>query len=277
MDEGQVQVGALLMGEGTSYRLLEFNPWTRTVRADQGDDRPWNHGSWSGAEWQDQAVVPMLIRVLGDDAGSWLTLHQQLAKALAPASEDIELRWVTGGVEYLMRGRPRLVDPRVRTLGRGTILTKAGIVALDPRIYSGALHQVQLSLPIVTGGLTVPLTAPITIAATVDSGRTSITNAGTTTVGLVCRVDGPVVDPRITVVAGGVVTTLTVWLTLVSGQWLEIDTAARCVYINGTASRRGNASGGWPVLPPGTNDLAFDASSYNASAQLTATWRDAWI
>lgn len=276
LTEGQVQVGSLVMGEGTSYRLLEFNPWSRTVRADQGDKRAWNHGSWSGAEWQDEAVVPMLIRVLGIDAGSWLALHQQLAAAFAPSHEDIELRWVTGGTEFLLRGRPRMVDPRVRTLGRGQIVTKTGFVALNPTIYSGTLHSEVLTLPIVTGGLTVPLTAPFSIGATVVSGRTSVTNAGTATVGLTTRFDGPVVDPRVTVVANGVVTTLKVMVTLAAGQWLDVDTAARTVYLNGTASRRGNASGGWPVLPPGTHDLAFDASAYDASAQLTASWRDAW-
>lgn len=274
--EGQVQVGFLVMGEGTPYRMLEFAPWTRTVRADQGGDRAWNHGSWSGAEWQDEAVVPMLIRVVGDDAGSWLALHQALAAAFAPSNEDVELRWVTGGVEFLLLGRPRLVDPRIRTLARGQIVTKAGFVALDPAVYSGALHTVQLALPIVTGGLAVPITVPFSVDATVLTGRAEITNAGTKPVGLKLRIDGPVVEPRVLLLTDGAVTTLQLWLTLTAGQWLDIDTGARTVHINGTVSRRGNASGGWPELPHGTHELFFDANAYDAAALLTASWRDAW-
>lgn len=280
LTEGQVQVGSLVMGNDTDYRMLEFNPWLRTVRADQGEARAWNHGSWSGAEWTEEAVVPMVIRVNGTDAATWLALHQQLAAAFAAASDDVELRWVTGSVEYLMRGRPRLVEPTIRALARGSIVTKAGFVATDPSIYSGELHTVTLTLPIVTGGLTVPITVPFTIGATVQSGRTQVTNDGTQTTGLTLRIDGPVVEPRISVLANGITTTLTVFLTLVAGQWLDIDTAAKTVYLNGTASRRGNASSNrvdWPLLPPeGTWDLAFDASTYEASAQLTASWRDAW-
>lgn len=276
LTEGQVQIRTLVMGAGTSYTMVEFNPWARTVRADQGDKRAWNHGAWSGAEWMDEAVVPMVVRVRGDDQASWLVLHQALMAAMAPSNDDIELRWITGGTEYLLLGRPRVVDPTIKTLGRGFILTKAGFVALNPTIYSGTLHSEVLTLPVVTGGLTAPFTAPFTVGATVLSGRRQVTNAGTATVGMDLRIDGPVDTPRVTVLAGGVTSTLTVGLTLVAGQWLDIDTAARTVYLQGVASRRGNAYGDWPVLPPGTHELAFDAAAYDASAQLTASWRDAW-
>lgn len=276
LSEGQVQIRSLVMGADTDYSMIDFNPWIRSVRADQGDARAWNHGSWSGAEWMDEAVVPLLVRVRGTDAGTWLTLHQALAAAMAPSSEDVELRWVTGGTEFLLLGRPRLVDPTIRTLGRGSIVTKAGFVALDPTIYSGTLHSEILTLPVVTGGLTVPFTVPFTIGASVLSGRRQVTNAGTATVGLTLRIDGPVEDPRVSVLADGTVTTLTIGLTLLAGQWLEVDTGARTVYLNGTSSRRGSAYGGWPMLPSGAHELAFDAATYEASAQLSASWRDAW-
>lgn len=279
LTEGQVQVGDLIMGRDTSYKLLEFDPWSRQVRADQGAARAWNHGAWSGAEWQAQAVVPMRIRVLGSDAATWLALHQALAAAFVPSSTDVELRWVTGGVEYLLRGRPRMVEPEVRTIGRGQVITKAAFVALDPLIYSGDEHSVILGLPSTTGGLTVPVTAPLTIPATVTSGRATITNAGKAPVGLTLRIDGPVVEPRVSLLTSAGTAIVRMWLTLTAGQWLDIDTAARTVYLNGTASRRGQATGdgiGWPILPKGSAELAFDSPTYSALPQLTATWRDAW-
>lgn len=279
LTEGQVQVRALVMGEGTSYRMLEFNPFKRDVRANETDDRAWDDGSWSGAERTDEAVVPMLIRVNGDTAGGWMTLHHQLAAAFAASHEDIELRWVTAGVEYMLKGRPRMVDPDIRALARGSIVTKAAFVALDPVIYSGELHTESLVLPTVSGGLTAPFTAPVTSDATVLTGRKQLTNAGTKTTGLLLRVDGPVPDPRITVLANEVATTLTIGLTLEAGQWLDIDTRAETVYINGSVSRSGLARSNrseWPQLPSGSWDLSFDASSYDAAAQLAVSWRDAW-
>lgn len=493
LTEGQVQVRGLVMGRNTAYKLLEFDPWSRQVRADQGAARAWNDGAWSGAEWQDKAVVPMRIRVLGSDAASWLALHQALAAAFAPSHEDLELRWVTGGVEFLLRGRPRLVEPEVRTIGRGQVVTKAAWAALDPAIYSGTEHTTTLTLPSASGGLTVPLsttltasatfgvpaasawspadtgqvwttsggvaadynvaagvgthrmtatnssrwtimaalalrdvrvqgtvstdvlaaggghfpalaarfvdtnncylaraemstaatvvltirkrvagvetqlasfatglvhapgtriavvletvggvlrakawlaanpepavwhlitedpdltaagavacrsilsstnsnvlpvtaswddisvtdlsggglTVPVTVPATVTAGRVTIAGLGTRPVGMQVRIDGPVQEPRVSMLAAGVTTTLRLWLTLDVGQWLDIDTAAKTVYLNGTASRRGQASGGWPTLPPNgvAAELAFDASVYDPTTQLTATWRDAW-
>lgn len=274
--DGQVQVRSLVMGADTIYRFPEhFNPYSRTVRADQGGQRAWNHGSWSGAEWTEEVVIPMRMYVMTTDPASYVAAQQDLAAAFAPSNTDLELRWAVAGTEYLMYGRPRMVNPEARRLDGGSYVS-AAFVALDPRVYSGSTHSQQLMLPVTTGGLTFPVTFPITFPATVISGRATITNAGKAPTGLQLRIDGPVTEPRVSLLAGGVTSTLRLWLTLTSGQWLDIDTMARTVYINGTASRRGNASGDWPTLPSGMAELAFDASVYNPSAQLTATWRDSW-
>lgn len=160
----QVAVGELLLGPGTPYRLMDFNPWVKTVRAPQEQDRPWNHGSWSGAEWSNKVTVPMRILVRGSQrtTSEWLQLQQQLAAAFAPtgdAASDRELRWRIGGVEYLMRGRPRMVEPSVEHIGDGLgyAFTQCAFVALDPRIYSGVEHVAgPIPLPQQAGGLLVP-------------------------------------------------------------------------------------------------------------------------
>jgi hypothetical protein len=285
LTEGQVQIRNLIMGRGTSYHLLEFNPWSRDVRADQGDARAWNHGGWSGAEWQGQATVPMRIRVLGTSAGSWLGLHQQLMAAFAPVGDvasDVELRWVTGGVEYMLFGRPRLVDPEARVIGHGQVPTRAGFVALDPRIYSGILSTTgAVGLPSHAGGLVAPLTVPFNINSTLVGGAADLVNAGTAATGLSIRIDGPVSQPRITVrQPDGTLQQITflAGFVLPAGQWIEIDTAARTALLNGLpqASVRGQAS--WEMdpfpVPPGTSVLRFGASSGTGIA--TATYRSAW-
>ncbi|MEV6798546.1 hypothetical protein AB0M91_09380 [Micromonospora rifamycinica] len=279
LEEGQVQIRDLVIGPGTPYRFVRgshFNPLARSVRADQGGARAWGHGSWSGAEWAEQAAIPMRLVVMGVGTAGWLALHRQLLAAFAPSDVDLDLRFVLAGTEYLMRGRPRLVEPESRHVD-GHTYVNAAFVALDPAIYSGSEHSVTLGLPSTVGGLTLPTTAPLTIGATVTSGRATIVNAGTQASGLRLRVDGPVAEPRVSALVAGVATTLRLWLTLGVGQWLDIDTAARTVYLNGTASRRGQASGGWPILPAGTPvEIAFDAAAYDPTALLTATWRDAW-
>ncbi|SCL15045.1 phage distal tail protein [Micromonospora inyonensis] len=493
LSEGQVQLRDLVIGPGTPYRFVKgshFNPFKRDVRADQGGARAWSAGSWSGAEWAEQVAIAMRLVVLARGPAEYVTLMSRLLAAFAPSGGDVDLRFVLAGAEYLMRGRPRMVDPESRHLD-GHTYVQAAFVALDPTIYSGTEHEVPLSLPSTVGGLTVPLTTavlaadafgrtatdswgtpdvgpawttsggvaadyqvsggvgthrvgavnasrwsiltgvaaadveirgvvstnalasggghfeavatrfadpnncylarlelasnqtviltlrkrvggtetqlathttglthtpggkytvvlqtvgpvvrarawqtsdpnvwhlqttdtdltaagavairsilsstntnplpvtaswddiqvttvgggltvPVTVAAAVTSGRASITNTGTKPVGLRIRVDGPVVEPRASLLTPDGTGIVRVWTDLTAGQWLDIDTAARTVYLNGTASRRGvtTVTGiGWPVLPPGTHEIAFDASTYSATATATVRWRDTW-
>lgn len=279
LSEGQVSVRSLVMGAGTSYELMnDFSMWARNVRADQGGPRAWNHGTWSGAEWQDEAVIPMQILVKGSGVGGWLSAHQALAAAFAPSATDVELRTVVGGVEYLMLGRPRMVQPDTSLVGGGISFTRVAFVAQDPRIYSGVLHTTgTLNLPVLSGGLQVAFTVPFTVNGALVGGSASLVNAGTTDTGLTMRIDGPVVAPRISLQRpDGLTQTLTIGFDLSTGDWINIDTIARTVMLNGFSSRRAQVSGDWPILPAGTSTLSFASSTYNASAALSASWRDAW-
>lgn len=281
----QVQVRDLLMGPGTNYGILDdFNPFALASRADQTGKRAWNHGGWSGVEWRDEVVVPLRLRVKDPSEatlGRWLELHQQLVAAFRPVGEataDTELRFSLGGREYVMFGRPRMVEPEVTTIRSGWSVTQAAFVALDPFIYAGTETSiVNIGLPTFTGGLTVPFTVPFTIDAVAADGFASLTNEGTADTGLAIRLDGPVESPTVTLIRDdGTFQALSIDVTLSAGQWLDIDTKARTVLLNGTISRRGQASGQWPILPPGTHELRWRSPNYNATAQMSVTFRSAW-
>jgi hypothetical protein len=285
LSEGQVQVRDLLMGPSTSYRILtEFNPFMLSVRADQGGPRAWNHGSWSGAEWADERLVPLRIVPKASDDAGWLALHQALAAAFAPVGDvsgPVELRFALGGTEYLLLGRPRLVEPNLSTIGVGWAYTQCVFVAQDPRIYSGDLVVQSTSLPVQRGGLTVPFTLPLLVAGTVDGGRVELLNEGTADAPLLVRIDGPVPQPRIVLQRpDGTVQQVRLGLDLPTGQWVEVDTAAGTVFLNGlpTASVRGQAA--WDIdsypLQPGVNVLRFGAADFVEDALVTATNRSAW-
>jgi hypothetical protein len=276
--DGQVEVNGLLMGPDTPFYVAEFNPYTRTARNRQAD-RVWGPGAWSGREDIDATAIPMRIHLLADDVTGWVAAQQALHAALRASSVDVELKWRLGGVDYLMFVRPRLVEPSPAYAEMGHGPARVALMALDPRIYGATLNQVTLGLPSTTGGLTIPFTIPFTVSAVTTAGRVSITNAGTeeTPMSLLIEANGAqLVQPRITLVSGSTISVLRVNLTLEAGQYLEIDTGNRTVYLNGTSSRRGYVSGDFPLLPAGTSDLAFDAGTYSSVAELTASWRDTW-
>ena len=276
--DGQVEVNGLLMGPGTPYVVTAFNPYMKVARFTK-TPRAWGSGSWSGREDNDTVAIPLRLHIDMDDDAGWLGAQQTLAAALQASSSDVELRWRINGIEYLMFVRPRLVEPATEWMAHGHGPVTCALEALDPSVYGAAENTTVLTLPSASGGLTFPMTAPFTIDATVTSGRTTITNAGTTTTGLLLRIDAfgaSLQEPRVSVLTNGVPTVLRAEFTLTAGQWLEIDTARRTAYLNGTSSRRGYMSGDFPLLPKGTSDIAFDAGLYSAAAQLTVTWRDTY-
>lgn len=283
--ERQVQVRDLVMGPGTPYQVTRFNPFNRTTRANQTEGRAWNHGVWSGVEWANEKVVPISVLVSDTPGGmaSWVDLDQQLAAAFHPIGEDVgevELRFTLGGREYVLFGRPRSVEPTSEHVGFGWSRTQVAFVALDPRIYSGELHQVTTGLPTFTGGLIVPLVAPFTVDGALDGGRAVLLNDGTAEAGLFLRLDGPLQEPRVILQPpDGSVLTLRFDIELSTGQWLEVDTAAETVFLNGLpqSSQLGRTAGDFFLLPPGTSTLRFaHTGDHNATAQVTASFRDAW-
>lgn len=285
LEEGQWQVRSLVLGPGTAYRLMDStNPFTVTVRSDQSGPRAWNHGSYSGAEWGNSRMVAIRLLVEADDLAGWRDAHQALAAAFAPIGDsvaDVQLRFVLGATEYLLFGRPRMVEPEMQLAGTGRTFTRCAFDALDPRIYAGLESNAQTGLPVQTGGLTVPLTVPFTVDGVLAGGSAALLNEGTTDTALTLRIDGPVIQPVVVLQRpDGSVQSIRFDLTLAAGQWLDISTAARTALLNGLpqANQRGRAI--WSVDPyplqPGTTTLRYLAGGSNVTTEVTATWRSAW-
>jgi hypothetical protein len=93
----------------------------------------------------------------------------------------------------------------------------------------------------------------------------------------VLRLDGPVANPAIEQLGGGI---LTLDATLQPGEYLLIDTRTRAVLFMGSTPRRSWVRAGsmWPVLLPGSNEIAYRGSALpgapGQSSSLTVTWRD---
>lgn len=170
-------------------------------------------------------------------------------------------------VEYTDAPDPVSINPR-------EVRWQWLLVAPDPIKRSVIEYTTgAMQLPSSVGGLTFPITFPISFNAVVTSGTAQVRNGGTADVGMILRIDGPAPQPRITLARGTHVQTLRCGLTVEAGQWLTIDTAARTVLLNGLVSRRGLVAGDFPVLAPGTSELSWNCDSYEADARLTATWR----
>ncbi|MGW1813275.1 phage distal tail protein, partial [Streptomyces sp. NPDC002125] len=130
-----------------------------------------------------------------------------------------------------------------------------------------------------TGGITPPVTLPVTLDATTASGQITAVNAGTAATSPVLRIDGPVSMPAVYAqYQDSTVRQLDYAETINAGEFLVIDVDSKQAILNGTASRRRYLSAQWPVIPPGEAvTFQFFADTYDPAALLTVTWRSAWL
>lgn len=288
LEEGQWQIRDLVIGPYTRFRLMDTSdPWDLSTRADQGGPRAWNHGSWSGAEWANGRVVPIRLLVRDESdltVAGWRAARNELAAAFAPvgdATGQVELRFLVGGVEHVLFGRPRMVEFETQHQAAGYTFVRAAFVAQDPRIYAGTESEDSTGLTQFAGGLLVPLIVPFTVDGTLSSGAVDLTNVGTASAGMTMRIDGPVDRPRLVLQdPDGATSELLFEVTLGSGQWLDVDTVSKTALLNGLPSSNqfGRAVWGWGQFPlaPGASTLRFFAEAFQSSAQVTATYRSAW-
>jgi len=150
------------------------------------------------------------------------------------------------------------------------------VTAPDPVRYSAALNQASCPLPTSSGGVAFPLTFPLDFGEGSSGGRLQLENRGTAPTWPVWRVSGPCPDPVILNPETG--EQLAFGLTVQSGEVLVVDTDARTVLLQGTASRRSFLlpDSEWFPLRPGANRIGFRAARTDQNARLTAEWRDAW-
>lgn len=284
LSECQYQIRDLVLGDGTDWEVLTpgTDLFNLRTRAPQSEERSWDHGTWSGAEFADEKVIPLRLKgtALSGDISGYIELVKEISAAFAPVEDgasQVELRYHLGGIEYLLTGRPRMMEPESDGAAYGVVRLNAAFVANNPKTYSANKSSQVLGLPQFEGGFTFPFTFPFQISGTLIDGRADIENEGSTNTHMVFRIDGPASGPRITLQrSDGKVQSLRVLTDLLSGQWLDIDTGSHVVLLNGLANRRKQVSGEFPILPPGISTLRFDAAEFNLTAQLTSTWRHAW-
>lgn len=288
LEEGQWRVRDLVMGPHTPYRVIaSSNTFARTTRSNQSGPRAHAHGGHSGTQWANPRVVPIRVMIDADghDEAAWLSAVDALEATWLPTGntgETVELCRNIAGREFVWFGQPTLFEPDPEIAAGGYGWVQLGFECADPRRYSAELQTATTGLPIQSGGLRLPLTAPFAVSGVLSGGRLTLTNSGKTAAPLTLRVDGPAPEPRIVLTGpDGVAQVIDFNLTLAAGQWLDISTTTRLALLNGLpeSNQRGRAE--WTAdaypLAPGPTTVRFFASDYSPDALLTAQWRHAWM
>lgn len=255
-DSGVLWVLEDLQGWGSPKPTLNV---VQRVRSD---------GGWAGNSYLTPRVVTLAGTVL-------CPLSSQLEDAIDRLNAAVSLTPTT--LTVWKDGVPRTASVRrqdevlVNQIGDRAASWSIQVVASDPRKYAAAT-SVSAGLPSSSGGMTWPVTWPLTWTGVTNSGVISIANAGNTRAPVTLRISGPVSGPIVTHIGSGLQLVFSSSLTLLAGEYIDVDMEARSVLAQGQASRSGYVtSRGWFSADPGVNQYAFQAQAYNSAALLTVT------
>lgn len=272
---GAVQVelpGAPVVGQvapgGQHVHLGKLDGWWDPAASAGATTQKTNdHGVFLGEAFYTARVVQLEARVDGFSPGDSLAVARQLMTALT-LNELTELS-VTDEEGTLTAAVRQEGDPLLARQGNRMVVSLS-MLAPDPRRY-GPWLTASTGLPVAGGGFVLPITLPVSSGGVATSGVLSIVNDGDVDSLPVFTVAGPVNPFTITGDAGR---QLAFAEAVPAGRTLVIDTAARTALLDGVANRA--VTGTWPALRPGLNTFRFDASAYDAGAQLTVSYRPAW-
>lgn len=238
-------------------------------------------GMVAGVDRYSGRTVTMTVNISAADQTTFAAAVAAFSLAFtAPQADDSPLTFtipgVAGSAAARLNVRPRKVALPIGVeyfagVGRAAV----ELFASDPLIYSNAETTATLNLAQAPGGMTFDLVFDLIFGGGGSFGSATLTNSGTATAPVVIRINGPVTNPTVRNVTTGQSLTLTA--TLASGDYIDVDTAARTVLLNGTADRYSYlTTPQWWGIQPGANEIRYFADVTTASTA-TVTFRSAWV
>lgn len=278
MTTWQWTYNGLLFGNGTTIGVVKADgldfPNVRT-----GDQpRPLVHGLWPGRDLAGDRVVTLELELTANDDTTFSTQIAALraATTLQPSAELPLVMQLPGDVAKRLYCRPRR---RAIPVDNRYMYRLAGItvqfVASDPRLYADAQGSGSAGVATAGTGLTFNATPNFSFGGAAAGGSITAVNSGDTPTPWTATVTGPITDPALILTATG--QRVAMQGTVNSGETLVLDSQARTILLNGTASRYSwlQAGSQWFDLAPGSNQVQFGATS--GSGTLSLAWRSAWF
>ncbi|MFD8577403.1 hypothetical protein ACFV1H_18970 [Streptomyces virginiae] len=253
----------------------DLKGWSSPGLRAEFQPRQADHGAWASPVYLDSRPITITGMIAAPTTTARDAAIEQL---IAAASLTDTILTVEDSVPKRATVR-RSGEVLVELLGPYGATYSLLVTAPDPRRYSTVLQSQTTGLPSVTGGLTLPITLPISFSTTSTGGAFTLVNEGTIATRPTFTVTGPAANFVISCTSpGGAVTQLTYSDSIGVGDTLVIDTDAHTVMLNGTVSRRRYLSGTWPeILPASSLSVQWSALAYDAAAMLTGTCRSAWM
>lgn len=262
--------------DGVEWWITNENGWSSTppVRLELAN-RPQRDGAFDAPSFRGARVITLEGTAIAPDSAVRERAKDRLAAVLADGSGLTELavqeQQVARRALVRLSAETKIVDRTPYSFDWSLQLA-----APDPIRYGADQHSDFCGLPQPGVGIEFPIAAWPLDFGEPSGGSMALGNAGTVTTWPVWTVTGPCDRPVIRHATDG--RTLGFGLSLLDGDVLVVDVAARTIRLNGASRRAALLPGSaWFGLAPGTTGVEFDAQRSDTPAVLAAAWRDAWI
>jgi hypothetical protein len=258
-------------GSGVEWTVRSFDGWldappmrtNRQPRAQQA-------GSWPATGHAAERLVEFTGLAICPDTHAMEDAARRLNAVLARG----QVGPLSGSSRYGTLSTQVAVEeaPIFRTLSDRIGSYTVTVAASDPLLYGPptfATASLASSTP--GAGRQWPRVWPTDwgVPPGVTPGAVTIPNAGTAAYWPRLRIDGPVLNPVVTLVETGA------WVRysgdLLAGQWLDMDMASRRVLLQGQVSvrERVTSSGNWLAIPVSGGSIAWTADTADPAAVLS--------
>lgn len=268
-----IELRDLIMGTGTDYDVLVDGTNWRSIpdlRANRLN-RSGRNGIQAGRDLLGGRPFQISVQIAATDMAAALDAEEELAAAWAPSDIDLPIIVTDDSGTYRMFGRPQMAAPNMDHADIGVITSECRFLATDPIRYTDTEASDSTTFPAGGVGFTFPFTFPLAFGTSGTGGVVSADNTGRKAVPWTATITGPWTNPTITHV--GLSRTLTINVTLASGEVLTVDSKTRSILLNGTASRYSSLvqPASWFDLDSGVNEIRFGGASGTGTAGLA--WR----
>ncbi len=251
--------------------------------------RPQAHGAINETVWEDGRTVTLEGEVWSTAGSGQIEAALAAFRAITlPMMQTLDvgpalLQWTEGAAGNQLQMLVKLNAPVEPVLqeAMGIVAYHAEFYAEDPRAYTQAQTTVtSTALSVASGGLIMPFTLPFVFSGSAG-GTLSVVNAGNRDTPLVFKINGACTNPRI-VAGDGSGRQLVLVGSIADGQYVQVDTQARSVTLNGSASQPlynfvNSAASQWFNAPAmATTTYRLVADSWDASASLSCLYRSAY-
>lgn len=252
-------------------------------------DKVQQDGQWETYDYLGRMTLHIDGNILGDSPWDYWQNRLNFMSVFNPVAA-LGLKWTVNArvkftgiseevsTHFNLDGRP---DAPITSQYPANSPFTVSITAPDPRWY-GNQQTFNTGQPVTVGGLTFPLTFPLSFGSLNTGGDAFLSNSGNTQTYPEVVIYGPALVPSLSIFnADGTESTLIFngsgGLMIADNDYVIVDMKYRTVQSSLGNNLFSYVSGTWWFLPPGINHVRFNCLNSSPDTYATFAWSNAYL